>query len=60
MHAQIQVPIRDATMFWVAEDFHQDYHKLNSVKYTYYRWACGRDARLDEVWGAEARGAAKH
>lgn len=60
LHAQIQVPIRDATTFWVAEDFHQDYHKLNSVKYTYYRWACGRDARLDEVWGGEARGAAKH
>ena len=31
--------------------YHQDYARRNAVKYNYYRWACGRDRRLDTVWG---------
>lgn len=56
----VQVPIRDASTFWLAEDYHQDYHSKNSVKYSYYRWGCGRDKRLSEVWGTEAGGGVKH
>ncbi len=37
--------------FYVAEDYHQDYYLKNPVKYAYYRWGCGRDARLEELWG---------
>lgn len=51
----IEVPIRDAATFWIAESYHQDYHSKNPYRYGYYRWGCGRDARLDAVWGAEAR-----
>ena len=47
--------IKPFTRFWPAEGYHQDYAELNSVKYRYYRWACGRDRRLDQVWGSQAR-----
>ncbi len=44
--------IVDASTFWVAEDYHQDYAAKNPAQYKYYRWGCGRDARLKQVWGA--------
>jgi len=47
----IVVSIEPASEFWVAEDYHQDYYQKNPVKYSYYRWGCGRDARLEQVWG---------
>ena len=50
----IVTPIREAATFYKAEDYHQDYYKRNSVRYKYYRWACGRDARVEELWGPEA------
>lgn len=56
----IVTEILDAMPFYPAEDYHQDYAVKNPLKYNYYRFGCGRDARLDEVWGAEARGGAKH
>ena len=37
--------------FYAAEDYHQDYYKKNPVRYKYYRNACGRDARLTQLWG---------
>ena len=37
--------------FYAAEDYHQKYHEKNPVRYAYYRWGCGRDARLKELWG---------
>jgi hypothetical protein len=37
------------------EEYHQNYARRNGLKYKYYRWACGRDRRLDQVWGARAR-----
>jgi peptide-methionine (S)-S-oxide reductase len=40
----------DAT-FYPAEDYHQDYHTKNPAKYRFYRWKCGREQRLREVWG---------
>ncbi len=47
----IHTEIADATAFWVAEDEHQDYAAKNPARYRYYRWGCGRDARLTEIWG---------
>lgn len=37
--------------FYKAEEYHQDYYKKNPVRYNYYRNACGRDARLEQLWG---------
>ena len=40
-----------AAKFYLAEDYHQDYYKKNPVRYKYYRFSCGRDARVAEIWG---------
>lgn len=48
---QVATPIRAATRFWRAEEYHQDYYQRNSVQYRFYRWRCGRDQRVREVWG---------
>lgn len=50
----IVTPIIDAPTFWPAEDYHQDYYLKNSFRYTGYRFACGRDRRVNQVWGEEA------
>jgi len=47
----IATTIGDATTFYPAEHYHQDYYQKNPLRYRYYRYACGRDARLEEVWG---------
>ncbi len=51
----IVTDIRRFEAFYAAEDYHQDYYKKNPVRYNYYRSGCGRDARLDTIWGDEAR-----
>lgn len=51
----LKVQIRPLDRFWPAEEYHQNYAQRNAVKYNYYRWACGRDRRLDQVWGSQAR-----
>jgi peptide-methionine (S)-S-oxide reductase len=38
--------------FYAAEDYHQDYYKKNPVRYKYYRNGCGREARLQQLWGS--------
>ena len=43
-----------AGAFWAAEEYHQRYHEKNPIRYRYYRWNCGRDARLRELWGTDA------
>jgi peptide-methionine (S)-S-oxide reductase len=50
----IATQIADAGPFYAAEDYHQDYAKKNPIRYRLYRGSCGRDARLEEVWGSEA------
>jgi peptide-methionine (S)-S-oxide reductase len=47
----IVTTIETAGPFYAAEDYHQDYYKKNPVRYNYYRYACGRDARLQQLWG---------
>jgi peptide-methionine (S)-S-oxide reductase len=38
--------------FYAAEDYHQDYYKRNPIRYKYYRNGCGREARIQQLWGA--------
>ncbi len=52
----IKVQIEKFDKFWPAEDYHQDFASRNNLKYKFYRYSCGRDLRLDEVWGLNARG----
>lgn len=40
----------DYTTFYDAEEYHQNYKSKNPVRYKYYRWNCGRDLRLQEIW----------
>jgi peptide-methionine (S)-S-oxide reductase len=63
---KIVTPVLDAGRFWIAEDYHQDYYKGTDIvltragpkkqsnAYKFYRKSCGRDARVRELWGAEA------
>ena len=47
----IKVTVEPAGQFWVAETYHQDYYKKNPLRYNFYRRSCGRDARLEALWG---------
>ena len=43
--------ITDFEVFYDAEDYHQDYYEKNPIRYKLYRSGCGRDRRLEELWG---------
>ncbi|QLE97144.1 peptide-methionine (S)-S-oxide reductase MsrA [Neptunomonas phycophila] len=49
--ATIVTPIIAATTFYLAEDYHQSYYTKNPIRYNYYRSSCGRDSRIEELWG---------
>lgn len=63
---RVVTPIRNAGTFWKAEEYHQDYYKSSEIvitragpkskknAYKFYRNACGRDARVKELWGSDA------
>ncbi|WP_442487233.1 peptide-methionine (S)-S-oxide reductase MsrA [Halomonas litopenaei] len=50
----IETTIEDPGTFYPAEDYHQNYYQKNKVRYTFYKNACGRPDRLEEIWGDEA------
>ena len=51
--APIVTEILDAKTFWPAESYHQDYYITNPIRYKFYRYNCGRDKRLKELWGTK-------
>ena len=52
---KILVELKPKSQFWLAEDYHQDFADSNELKYKFYRFSCGRDQKLDKIWGDKAR-----
>ena len=50
----IATTIETAGPFYPAEDYHQDYYNKNPIRYKFYRFSCGRDSRVEDLWGDEA------
>lgn len=59
LKGRIVTKIIQATKFYKAEDYHQNYYQTNPVRYKYYRYSCGRDKRLRTLWGEEAHSGMK-
>jgi methionine-S-sulfoxide reductase len=48
---RLKVELLPAATFYPAEDYHQDYYRKNPIRYKFYRYRCGRDQRVEELWG---------
>lgn len=51
LSAPIVTQLVKASVFYQAEDYHQDYYKKNPLRYKYYKFSCGRAQRLEALWG---------
>ncbi len=51
---KIVTEISPVGMFWAAESYHQDYYLKNPLRYRFYRYNCGRDKRLQQLWGSNS------
>lgn len=54
---KVVTPIFNASIFYPIkgdESYHQDFYKKSAIRYNLYRWNCGRDNRLEEIWGGRA------
>lgn len=54
LDAPVVTPIEPLKEFHPAEDYHQDYYTKNPVRYRFYRFSCGRDSQVQQVWGDQA------
>jgi peptide-methionine (S)-S-oxide reductase len=54
LERSVVTEVLPAPKFWPAEDYHQDFHVKSPIRYHYYRRGCGRDKRIEALWGDEA------
>lgn len=53
---RVYTEIANAGPFYAAETYHQNYYKKQPLKYKFYRWNCGRDQRVEKIWGSVPKG----
>jgi peptide-methionine (S)-S-oxide reductase len=51
----VVTPVIDQSVFWLAEDYHQNYYKTRPLRYAGYRYNCGRDSRIQKVWARDIK-----
>lgn len=51
--APIVTEIKAFEAFYPAEDYHQNYYRVNPLRYKFYRYRSGRDSYLEKIWGKD-------